>query len=99
MLDQKYLENNLESVREKVNQRGMELDLEKLREINGLRKQVIGEVETLEHERNQGSKKVGELKRDGADTDADKLSKELKLISEKIKDLNGKRGELEQVGS
>ena len=58
MLDQKYLENNLETVREKMSQRGMEIDFNGLEELNEQRKNVIVQVETLEHERNQGSKKV-----------------------------------------
>ena len=95
MLDQKYLENNLETVREKMSQRGMEIDFNGLEELNEQRKNVIVQVETLEHERNQGSKKVGELKRDGSDKEADELSKKLKEISNKIKDLNSKRSEIE----
>jgi len=95
MLDQKYLENNLEVVKEKVLQRGMELDSEGLLSLNSERKQIIVEVETLEHERNQGSKKVGELKRDGSNAEADEMSKKLKNISNKIKELNTKRGEIE----
>lgn len=95
MLDQKYLENNLEIVKEKVLQRGMELDSDGLLSLNSERKRIIVEVETLEHERNQGSKKVGELKRDGSNAEADEMSKKLKKISNKIKELNTKRGEIE----
>jgi len=95
MLDQKYLENNLEVVKEKVLQRGMELDSDGLLRVYKERKQIIVEVETLEHERNQGSKKVGELKRDGSDAEANEMSKVLKNISNKIKELNTKRGEIE----
>ena len=95
MLDQKYLENNLETVKEKVLQRGMELDFDGLEKINEERKSIIVQVETLEHERNQGSKRVGELKRDGSGDEADQLSKELKEISNKIKDLNTKRSGIE----
>ncbi|MGI9554309.1 MAG: serine--tRNA ligase, partial [Thermodesulfobacteriota bacterium] len=95
MLDQKYLENNLETVKEKLLQRGMDLDFDKLQQLNKERKDLIVEVETFEHERNLGSKKVGELKREGSDAEAEKLSKEMKVISGKIKDLNSKRTEIE----
>ena len=95
MLEQKYLENNLAEVKKKILQRGMELDFEGLEKLNDERKNIIVQVETLEHERNQGSKRVGELKRDGSDDEADELSKELKEISNKIKDLNTKRAEIE----
>ena len=95
MLDQKYLENNLELVKEKLLQRGMELDFNKLQRLNKDRKEVIVQVESLEHERNLGSKRVGELKQNGSDAEAEKLSKELKNISNEIKDLNNKRSEIE----
>lgn len=95
MLEQKYLENNLEAVKEKIQQRGMELDFDGLERLNEERKKIIVQVETLEHERNQGSKKVGELKRNGSDEEADVLSKKLKNISNDIKDLNAKRTEIE----
>ena len=95
MLEQKYLENNLETVKEKIKQRGMDLDFDGLERLNEQRKKLIVQVETLEHERNIGSKKVGELKRDGSDTEADILSKELKEISGKIKDLNSDRTDIE----
>lgn len=95
MLDQKYIENNLETVKQKVSQRRMEIDFEKLEQLNDQRKSIIVQVETLEHERNQGSKKVGELKREGSDNEAGELSKELKQISDKIKDLNSKRSDIE----
>ena len=35
-------------------------------------------------------RRLGELKRDGSDKEADELSKKLKEISNKIKDLNSK---------
>lgn len=95
MLEQKYLENNLETVKEKMTQRGMDLDFEELERLNEERKKIIVQVETLEHERNMGSKKVGELKRDGFDDQVDELSKELKNISNNIKDLNTKRTDVE----
>ena len=95
MIEQKYLENNLETVKEKIKQRGMDLDFEGLQQLNAERKEIIVQVETLEHERNVGSKKVGELKRKGQDEEVEKLSKELKNISNDIKDLNAKRSEVE----
>ena len=73
----------------------MDLDFEGLQQLNAERKEIIVQVETLEHERNVGSKKVGELKRKGQDEEVEKLSKELKNISNNIKDLNTKRSEIE----
>ena len=73
----------------------MDLDFDKLESLNKNRKEVIVEVESLERERNLGSKKVGELKQNGSDKEADELSKELKDISTQIKELNSKRSDIE----
>ncbi len=96
MLDQKYIEKNQEFVREKMIQRGMDLDLEKLETVKTERKNIIAEVEDLEHKRNVGSRQVGVLKRDKEDTEADKLSAHLRAISSEIKELNTKRHHIEE---
>ncbi len=96
MLDQKYIEKNQEFVREKMIQRGMDLDLEKLETVKTERKNIIAEVEDLEHKRNVGSRQVGVLKRDKEDAEADKLSDQLRSISSEIKELNTKRHHIEE---
>jgi seryl-tRNA synthetase len=55
------------------------------------RRDIIKISEGLEHERNMGSKRVGELKRVGKNDEADKLQAELKVLSDKIKDLGSER--------
>lgn len=96
MLDQKYIENNQEFVKEKMLQRGMEPDFTKLETVKAERKNIIAEVEKLEHKRNVGSKQVGLLKREKEDAKADKLSEQLKSISLQIKELNTKRQHVEE---
>ena len=96
MLDLKFIESNLQTVKEKISQRGIDFDFNKLESLDKDRKKIIVEVEDLEHKRNVGSKEVGELKRSGNDEAANELSKELKLISEKIKDLNNTRNSVEE---
>ncbi len=96
MLDQKYIENNQEFVKEKMLQRGMDPDFTKLETVKAERKNIIAEVEKLEHERNVGSKQVGLLKREKDDAKADQLSEQLKSISLQIKELNTKRQCIEE---
>lgn len=95
MLDPKYLENNLETVKMKLNERGSDVDLSRFEKINNDRREIIKKVESLEHKRNAGSKEVGELKRNGEDRKAEQLSSQLREISREIKALNSSRNEIE----
>lgn len=91
MLDSKYVEENLEKVAAKMKERGAPFDSGRFIALDQERRKIIKEVEELEHERNVGSKRVGELKREGEYGDADKLQAELKVLSDKIKELGSER--------
>ncbi len=91
MLDSKFVEDNLEKVAARMKERGAAFDSGRFRALDQERRAIIKSVEELEHRRNVGSKKVGELKRDGNHDEADKLQAELKVLSDKIKDLAGER--------
>jgi len=95
MLDPKFIEKNLDLVREKILQRGVDFDFEKLISIDERRRRTISETQKLEHQKNQGSKKFGELKRNGKDNEASELQSELRSITEKIKIQNERVNELE----
>lgn len=96
MLDSKYVEDNLEKVIARLGERGMVFDSDRFKSLDSERRAVIKSVERLEHERNLGSKRVGELKREGSSEEADKLQAELKAVSEKIKELGGERARVEE---
>ena len=96
MIDPRFLQENLEFVKKKTSERGVEIDIEDISRINEERKRIIRMVEKLEHQRNIGSKKVGELKRQGNDEEAEKLQAGLRDISEKIKELDTKRAQVEE---
>ena len=91
MLDSKYIEENLETVVKKIKDRGAEFDTESFKSLDQERKRIISQVEKLENERNVGSKKVGELRRDGKADEAGELQAELKEKSEQIKQLSEER--------
>jgi len=65
MLDPKFIKENLDYVKKKMEERGVHIDFEKFTALDEERRRMIREVEELEHLRNTGSKKVGELKRQG----------------------------------
>lgn len=87
MLDSKYIEENMDKVRGKLAERGAEIDFEEFWALDRGRKEIIKKVEKLERERNIGSKKVGELRREGKKEEAQELQEEMKRISAQIKDL------------
>ncbi len=96
MLDPKFIRENLDYVKKKIEERGIQIDLAKLISLDEERRRIIHEVEGLEHLRNTGSKKVGELKRQGKNEEAEKFQIELRKSSENIKELSEKRTEIEK---
>ncbi len=91
MLDSKFVEENLEKVTAGMKSRGTSFDSGRFLALNQERRRIIKRVEELEHERNVGSKRFGELKRAGDQAAADGLQAELKVISDKIKELGSER--------
>lgn len=95
MLDSKYVEENIDRVAARLKDRGFDFDAARFRTLDQERRNIIKQVEELEHERNVGSKKVAELKREGDHNTADELQTKLKALSENIKGLGSKRAEAE----
>ncbi|WP_462137022.1 serine--tRNA ligase [Candidatus Mycalebacterium sp.] len=96
MLDWKFVEQNLDEVKEKLSARGFDFDFAGLSNLLRKRRGVIGEVEELERKRNEGSRAVAVLKQKGDDKGFEKLSDELKAVSEKVKLLNAGRTDIEE---
>ncbi len=96
MLDPKFIRENLDYVKRKMAERTVEIDFETFLKLDEERRRRIREVEELEHLRNTGSKKVGELKRQGKNEEAEKFQIELRKSSENIKELSEKRTEIEK---
>ena len=86
MLDIKYLRQNIGLVGKKMNQRGQSIDFDRFLGLDIKRRDILLAVETLRNERNDASKKIGELKKKKADASA--LIAEMSEVSEKIKGLD-----------
>ena len=97
MLDPKLIERNIDLVGKKLATRGFETDLSEFAVLNSRRKDIIKRVETLEHQRNKGSRKAGALKRSGDEKELSRLLPELKALSDEINDLNEKKAEAEEL--
>lgn len=96
MIDPKLLQENLDFVKKKITERGIDLDLTDIIGIDESRRKTIRMVEELEHQRNIGSKRMGELIRNGKNDEAASHQSRLKDISDKIKELNTKRTQIDE---
>ena len=71
MLDLKFVRNNLNQVKEMLARRGSDLDLSGFAALDGRRRQLLAESESLKHERNVVSEAIGAARRRGEDASAE----------------------------
>lgn len=94
MLDLKFIISNLDEVKRKTQARNYSFDFEKLIEKDGLRKNIITEVEKLKADRNAISKQVGILKREGKDTT--ELQEQVKRDAGRMQELDEKLASVDE---
>ena len=87
MLDIKYLRENLEEVKQRLQHRGEDLtDLGKFESLDIQRRTLIQEVEILKTKRNAVSAEVAKLKKAGEN--ADDIILEMRQVGEQIKEMD-----------
>lgn len=87
MLDLKFVRDNYEDIKKKLDKRGEDLsDFGKLPDLDAKRRELILETETLKAKRNEVSQEIAQRKRNKED--ADHLIKEMKDVSDKVKQLD-----------
>lgn len=95
MLDVKRIRQNFDEVKKDVERRGKgDFGMEDVRKYDTERRELLAEVEQLKNRQNTASREVPKLKKAGEDTTA--LFKELKELSQRIKELDGKVSEAEE---
>ena len=94
MLDLKFIISNLDEVKRKTQARNYSFDFESLIEKDGLRKNIITEVEKLKADRNAISKQVGILKREGKDTT--ELQEQVKRDAGRMQELDEKLASVDE---
>ena len=62
MIDPKFLRGNLEELKAKVATRGYDLDVAFWQEVENQRKSIQVKTEALQAKKNEGAKKVGEIR-------------------------------------
>ncbi len=94
MLDPKFLRENPEIVRKALKDRSNDPSLvDEFLKLDASRREIIQEVETLKCDKNEASKKIGELIKQKKDAESAKA--EVSALSEKIKALDEKLGEID----
>ena len=86
MLDMKYIRENLEIVKEKVISKKVEIDFDKLMDLDKNRRENLGIVEELKAKRNKASKMIGILKKEKKD--ATEAMNETREIGNKISEFD-----------
>jgi seryl-tRNA synthetase len=97
MLDIKSLREDPEAARRALARRGdssLADVLDAALGLDGERREILGEVETLKAERNDASRRIGDRKRAGEE--ADDLIAAMQEVSERIKALDGRLAEVEE---
>jgi seryl-tRNA synthetase len=87
MLDLKFVEENPELLVKKMALRGIDLHLDEFLKLTKEKKAFLQHIETLRFELNKASKQIGKIKIEGENPSS--LIKEMKKVSDEIKDLEG----------
>ncbi len=97
MLDLKYVVNNLETVKTKLQHRKAEDQLEPIIQLDERRRALIGEVEALRREQNENNEKIQQiLKNEGPKSEAMQTTRAAsKELSQRIKELEPELKEIE----
>jgi len=94
MLDVGFIRENLEFVREKYTQRGVEVDLAQVVELDGRRRKLQAQIDELRHKKKAASQKIGQLKRAGES--AEEIIQEMRQVDRTLEELEA---ELERCGA
>ncbi len=98
MLDARFVRENIETVRARLRDRGVSLDLGEFQAADAARRRLLSQVEQLKHRRNSLSEEVGRRKRQGQD--AGPLIAETQGLGEQIKKLDDEvRARDEQIAA
>jgi seryl-tRNA synthetase len=92
MLDLSFIRKNPEEVRRAVREKHEKVDVDQILKLDADRRGLIYQSEVLKKQLNEGSKKISQLKKQGQD--ASTLVEEMRVLSDKIKDLEKRLDQL-----
>ncbi len=97
MLEIKFVSQNLSAVKNAMEVRGYQIDLEAFKQCDDERRAILQEIESLRHERNVVSDRIAMMKKAGEDSES--LVLEMRAVASKIKDLDRQLAENQQTVS
>ncbi|WP_440988602.1 serine--tRNA ligase [Haloarchaeobius baliensis] len=95
MLDRRYLRENPEAVRESLDNRGYDVDLDEILELDAEWRELKARGDDLRHERNEVSKQIGQLKQDGKDEEAQEAIERSGELKDELAEVEERTDELE----
>lgn len=91
MLEIKYVSQNLSAVKDALDARGYQVDLDMFKTCDDERRVILQEIESLRHQRNVVSDRIAAMKKAGEN--AESLVLEMRAVSSRIKDLDKRLSE------
>jgi len=95
MLDGRYLRDNLDTIRAAMGARATGWDFERFVALDEERRRLIGKVESRQAQRNDASKRIGELMKTGQRDEAEAAKEQVRVINEEITDLDARKTEVD----
>ena len=93
MLDARFVRDNAEEVRAALSARGAAWDVDAFLALDATRRTLIGEVETLQARRNEASKAIGALMKEGRRDEAEATKDQVRGINDEIGALEARMAE------
>lgn len=97
MIDVKLIRENISLVEENLRKRRSNVSLDKLKNLEHERLSLLKEVESDRAKKNEASKKIGDLIKEGKTDEAKKIKEEMKSFSEILNKKETKLNELENI--
>jgi seryl-tRNA synthetase len=95
MLDRQYLREHADEVRQALDARGADVDLDRVLDIDERWREAKNRGDELRHERNEVSSRIGELKQAGEDEEADEAIERSQDLKARIADVEERAEDLE----
>ncbi|MDY0341347.1 MAG: serine--tRNA ligase [Coriobacteriia bacterium] len=95
MLDGRYLRDNLDAIRAAMGTRAEGWGFDRFVSLDDERRRLIGEVESRQAQRNDASRRIGELMKAGQRDEAEAAKERVRTVNDEISLLDARRGEVD----
>ncbi|WP_423743877.1 serine--tRNA ligase (plasmid) [Haladaptatus sp. SPP-AMP-3] len=96
MLDRKFIRDHPDEVREGLENRGGDVDLDGFLDVDAEWRELKARGDDLRHERNEVSRSIGELKQEGKEEEAQAAIERSSALKEELEEVETKASELEE---